>query len=116
MHVGEAVTLQLALNYRCSLAHHSHALLTFLSLTTLEALHAFSVGLHQQAVGVVILREFVSQCAAVTAVSLAEDGKKGSNWFYYQLVAAGQHNTVCATAAATDSPTPHLPALPVLCL
>jgi len=32
----------------------------------LEALLAFSIGSHQQAVGNVILREFVSRCAAVT--------------------------------------------------
>jgi len=31
-------------------------------------------------------------------------------------VAAGQRNTARAAAAATDSPTPHLPALPMLCL
>jgi len=41
----------------------------------------------------------------------AEDGRKSSKWFCYQLVAAA-NTTECAAAAAaaaTDSPTPQSP-------
>jgi len=69
--VGEAVT---AVRYQItdtrSAIVPTLSLLTFLSLTALETPLVFSVGLHQQAVGSVILREFVSQCDACEVTTL----------------------------------------------
>jgi len=69
--VGEAVT---AVRYQItdtpSPIVPTLSVLTFLSLTALETPLVFSVGLHQQAVGSVILREFVSQCDASEVTTL----------------------------------------------
>ena len=67
------MTLQLAIRLQMlarPLFLPTLSLLTFLSLTALETPLVFSVGLHQQAVGSVILREFVSQCDASEVTTL----------------------------------------------
>jgi len=73
------VTLQLQMLAR-PLFLPTLSLLTFLSLTALEALLVLSIGSHQQAVGSVVLREFVtvSQCAAVTDTQSVQQRTAGT--------------------------------------
>jgi len=88
-----------------------------LSLTALEAPLVFSIWLASAGCWQCHpLRICQSVCCCDWhSFSLSENSRKGGKWFCYQLVAAGQHNTERAAAAATDSSTPHLPAVPVLC-